>query len=100
MSETTNEGDQDASTEAESRAALQWRNDPPTEEGWYWLDDGQDPPFAPRCVEVHDRQPEAENALRVNDPEVVYGKTKQITDYKEAKWAGPIPEPVGAENAA
>jgi len=72
---------------------LQWTDDPPEKEGWYWIDDGSEPPFAPRIVKVgpYHRQPDID--LVVDDPMDDAGIQRTLDEYADTKWAGPIPEP-------
>lgn len=74
---------------------LEWTDDPPEEEGWYWLDDGQGAGISPRIVEVEPSYADkgAEIQFVVDDPMDGSGIRRAFKDYDDVRWAGPIPEP-------
>jgi len=72
---------------------LEWTDEPPEEEGWYWLDDDDFPTFSPRCVEVADHHSPLSYETGVWDPNKREGSIVTVSDYKNVRWAGPIPRP-------
>jgi hypothetical protein len=70
---------------------LQWTDEPPEEEGWYWLKDDEMSPLSPRIVEVEYSTIDQE--LIVSDPIDGTGIQRGLHEYSDAQWAGPIPEP-------
>ncbi len=88
----------------------QWREELPSEPGWYWIDDGEEPSFSPRMVQVRsapedlegeeseeggeDEDAQFEDAqFKVVDPLDPPEVLRSFKDYDNPKWAGPIPKP-------
>jgi len=69
---------------------LEWTDEPPEEEGWFWLDDGEMPP-TPRPVRVEYSM--IDEGLVVDDPNEGTGVYRSFDEYPDARWAGPIPRP-------
>lgn len=93
--EAIENGNSPSSAPAASYPALQWRETPPLETGWYWLDDDQGPTFSPRVVGVEPSYADEDAELQyiVDDPMDPQGVRKTFSDYEDARWSGPIPEP-------
>jgi len=75
---------------------LEWTDEPPEEEGWYWLKTGEGPPASPRIIEVRPSyaDEDADIQLLVADPaDSGVGIRRALYEYGDVKWAGPIPEP-------
>jgi len=90
MPETTDEASQQASATAESYTGLQWREDPPTEEGYYWVRYAK---HVPGYVTVSEGAPVCEvvdtpTGLRVRNEGFPH-----VEEMENREWAGPIPEP-------
>jgi hypothetical protein len=79
---------------------LEWTDEPPEEEGWYWLDDNEAPSKSPRIVEVvpSHADEDAEIQFLVHDPIDGPGISRAFKDYQNARWAGPIPRPSSSQD--
>jgi len=94
----TEERNSPASGEAQSYPALQWREQKPEEEGWYWMRPGYNvdvPGHGKRMVKVFSQA--GIFGLRVDDPNYDAGVNRSIEEYQDAEWAGPIPVPRESE---
>jgi len=92
MSNETEEADPESVSRSASCGALEWRSEPPTEEGYYWHKlVSQNYAELPVIVYVHFEDgdmyvTEYKHAVHVDEyiPDHLFG---------HAEWAGPIPKP-------
>jgi len=66
---------------------LEWTDEPPEKEGWYWIQ-----------TQTHERVVEVYGAgldgtLYVSDPIDDAGIDHRLACYEKYRWAGPIPRP-------
>jgi len=73
---------------------LQWTDEPPEDEGAYWVDDNG--PKTPRIAKV--RWDTSQQLYRVKDPIDEGAIERWLYEYEDAQWAGPIPEPEDSDN--
>jgi len=73
-----------SSDTAESYTGLQWQEDPPTEEGYYWVRYAKHVPDYTTVCEVVDTP----TGLRVRNEAFPH-----VEEMENREWAGPIPEP-------
>jgi len=71
---------------------LEWTDEPPEEEGWYWIQEEEElTPLSPRVLEV--TYSIIDEELIVDDPIDDSGIHRSVEEYEDVCWAGPIPRP-------